>query len=161
MTGEIYGGEWNGWYGPSGHENVTQSDHRDKFHSTSLANQLLVKFRREKARHTEKRSLDRIKKGEVTCGPPPPNAMHNCQGGKKPCLFNVVNDPCEYENVAAEQPDILARLLRRLQHYNQTAVPPLRKPSDPRANPIYWDYTWTNWMDYVSVLPMEEKFFDF
>ena len=34
--------------------------------------------------------------------------------------------------------------------FNSTAVPPRNKPIDPRADPKYFDYVWTNWCDYVE-----------
>ena len=35
--------------------------------------------------------------------------------------------------------------------FASTAVPPRNKPVDPRADPKYWGYTWTNWCDFVQV----------
>ena len=37
-----------------------------------------------------------------------------------------------------------------LRMYKATEVPPGNKPIDPRADPKYYDYTWTNWMDIVD-----------
>ena len=34
--------------------------------------------------------------------------------------------------------------------YNKTAVPPGNKPIDPRGDPKFYDYTWTNWLDIVE-----------
>ena len=34
--------------------------------------------------------------------------------------------------------------------YKATEVPPGNKPIDPRADPKYYDYTWTNWLDIVD-----------
>ena len=39
---------------------------------------------------------------------------------------------------------------KTLEMYNSTAVPPGNRPIDPRGDPKYFDYTWTNWMDYVE-----------
>ena len=41
------------------------------------------------------------------------------------CLFNITADPCEYHNLAAEHPDIVADLVSKLAKYQATAVPPL------------------------------------
>lgn len=41
-------------------------------------------------------------------------------------------------------------LLNQLQLINETAVPPTNKPDDPRGNPRLWNYTWTNFGDYVE-----------
>ena len=37
-----------------------------------------------------------------------------------------------------------------LRMYKATEIPPGNKPIDPRANPKYYDYTWTNWMDIIN-----------
>jgi hypothetical protein len=43
---------------------------------------------------------------------------------KSYCLFNVTRDPCEYFDVAAEHPDVVAALTARLADFQATAVPP-------------------------------------
>ena len=37
-----------------------------------------------------------------------------------------------------------------LRMYKATEIPPGNKPIDPRANPKYYDYIWTNWMDIIN-----------
>ena len=37
-----------------------------------------------------------------------------------------------------------------LRMYKATEIPPGNKPIDPRADPKYYDYTWTNWMDIID-----------
>ena len=34
-----------------------------------------------------------------------------------------------------------------LEKYRRTSVPPENKPSDPMANPKFFNNTWTNWWD--------------
>ena len=34
--------------------------------------------------------------------------------------------------------------------YKATEVPRGNKPIDPRADPKFYDYTWTNWWDFVD-----------
>ncbi len=70
------------------------------------------------------------------------------------CLFNVTADPCETNNLAFSYPDAIAMMESTLSLYSTTAVEPLNKPIDPRADPRYWDYTWTNYMDFLH--PEEE-----
>lgn len=38
------------------------------------------------------------------------------------CLFNITSDPCEYENLALEYPNILHDMLERLEAFQSTAV---------------------------------------
>lgn len=70
-----------------------------------------------------------------------------CDLSKETCLFNVKTDPCELVNRAADEPQILKDMLKALSKYKP--VEPLNRARDPRANPKFWNYTWTNWMDYV------------
>ena len=37
-----------------------------------------------------------------------------------------------------------------LRMYKSTEIPPGNKPIDQRANPKYYNYTWTNWMDIIN-----------
>ncbi|KAF8768315.1 Arylsulfatase B like protein [Argiope bruennichi] len=87
-------------------------------------------------------------KESVSCPPKPANASTNCKPAKKPCLFNVTKDPCEFYNLANDYPEIVEGLLKRLSEYNATAIPPGNKPMDPKSNPKYHNYQWINWMDY-------------
>ena len=84
---------------------------------------------------------------EVVCGKPPPTAT--CFPLRNPCLFDIREDPCEYHNLADSSPQVVQELLHLLHRFNETAVPPLNTQSDPRSNPKYWNYTYTNWADYV------------
>lgn len=47
-------------------------------------------------------------------------------------------------------PNIVTKLLDRLCEINRTALPPNNKPLDPRADPKYFNWTWTNFGDYIS-----------
>ncbi|CAL1275001.1 unnamed protein product [Larinioides sclopetarius] len=96
------------------------------------------------------RDPDRQVADGVTCKPKPVNATTNCKPAKKPCLFNVTEDPCEFYNLANDHPEIVEKLLKRLSEYNSTAVPPGNKPADPRSDPKYHGYQWINWMDYTA-----------
>ena len=43
-----------------------------------------------------------------------------------------------------------------LRMYKATEIPRGKKPIDPRANPKYYDYTWTNWMDIIDPKSLNE-----
>jgi hypothetical protein len=46
-------------------------------------------------------------------------------------LFNVVEDPFEHHNVARANPDIVQKLLARLEAYNSTQIPQKNSAKDP------------------------------
>ncbi|XP_049517571.1 arylsulfatase B-like isoform X2 [Dermacentor silvarum] len=70
-----------------------------------------------------------------------------CDSEAAPCLFDVVEDPCEYNNIANEMPEVVQRLLERLDHYEDTAVPPGNQEPDELANPALHSNVWVSWRD--------------
>ncbi|WAR04166.1 ARSB-like protein [Mya arenaria] len=83
---------------------------------------------------------------KVECGRKPFNASTNCDPRVSPCLFNIANDPCEYNNIAVDNKDMVIQLLLQLQQYEDTMVPPLNTPVDPAGNPKYHDGAWVPWV---------------
>lgn len=79
----------------------------------------------------------------------PSNVIKKCDPRVSVCLFNVVHDPCEKENLAKENPEIVKQLLQRLQEFNATSVPATNLPVDERGDPKYWGYTFTNFGDFM------------
>jgi len=60
-------------------------------------------------------------------------------------LFDVVADPFEHNNVAAEHPDVVKDLLSRLQKYNASAIAPQKGLKDDSADPSNFGGVWTPW----------------
>ena len=52
------------------------------------------------------------------------------QGG---CLFDIMNDPTEHNDVAKDHPDIVAALYARILHYQQGVFSPDRGKDDGSA----------------------------
>ncbi|CAL9687808.1 unnamed protein product [Knipowitschia caucasica] len=88
-----------------------------------------------------------------------PNAAQQWQGlekwhnalGKSVWLFNISNDPYERSDQAESRPDVVKYLLRRLIHYNQTAVLAQNPPDDPLADPELHGGVWGPWLDVLEV----------
>ena len=89
---------------------------------------------------------------EVNCwaGPHSPNASASCGGGalacgrpdapargKRGCLFNVISDPGQHDDVADAHPEVVAALYARLQAVNSTAYSPDRGSFDRSACATY------------------------
>lgn len=47
-------------------------------------------------------------------------------------LFNVVEDPFEYHDVAAQYPDIVQQLWNKILAINSSNIPQRNSPQDPR-----------------------------
>ncbi|XP_074032233.1 arylsulfatase B isoform X2 [Leptinotarsa decemlineata] len=146
IKGTTYDGTWDSWYGPSG---------RDYNYSLSLIENSAA----GQALRAINKSASRLKmealRGEATIDcTPPVNSTGNCYPLESSCLFNILTDPCETNNLANEYPHILQSMEGVLERYNKTAVPPGNLPLDPRGDPKNWDYVWTNFGDYTESTTM-------
>lgn len=83
----------------------------------------------------------------IECGPIPANASKNCQVDQKPCLYDIVKDPCEFYNLADQEPEMVKDLMWKLQVHNETAVKPKNTPVDPKGLPIVHGGIWVPWVD--------------
>ncbi|XP_075535413.1 arylsulfatase B-like isoform X2 [Dermacentor variabilis] len=83
----------------------------------------------------------------LDCGSRNVEVHTHCDSEAAPCLFDLVEDPCEYNNVADEMPEVVQRLLSRLDHYEETAVPPGNQEPDELANPALHSNVWVSWQD--------------
>ncbi len=60
-------------------------------------------------------------------------------------LFNVVKDPTERENLAGARPDLVAKLMQRLETYNATNTTQQPGTRDPHSTPKLPGGFWTPW----------------
>jgi hypothetical protein len=70
-----------------------------------------------------------------------------CRPLRKPCVFDVLSDPCERQNLYATDSEILQLLEAEMMAYRHTEVKPNNRRSDKFADPKYWNNTWTFWKD--------------
>ncbi|XP_030845455.1 arylsulfatase I isoform X2 [Strongylocentrotus purpuratus] len=83
----------------------------------------------------------------VRCPSKQANASTNCDyGDRKPCLYNIRDDPCEYNNIADWNQDIVEAMKARLQEYRRSAVEPRNQPLDPQSNPKLHGNVWEPWV---------------
>lgn len=78
---------------------------------------------------------------------PSENDSFYCNPFKKPCLFNITQDPCETTNIAELFPQIVKRLEADLHYYEKIAQPPRNKPADICSDPSRFNNTWTWWLE--------------
>ncbi|XP_049271859.1 arylsulfatase J-like [Rhipicephalus sanguineus] len=93
---------------------------------------------------------------EPACGPPGGAAPIDCglrdpakacQPTAAPCLFDLHEDPCEYNDVAAERPELVKSLLEKLRRYEDASMPPTNVPHDPLSDPGLYDNAWIPWRE--------------
>ncbi|KAK0093577.1 hypothetical protein PV326_013202 [Microctonus aethiopoides] len=142
VQGTTYNGNWDGWYGSSSWS--LSYDVNEVLESPAglavaalgipITSQSIEKLRDELW---------------IDCGIRN-STLTQCQPLKRPCLFNILQDPCEYNNLAELYPDVLNNLKNELNKWNATAITPRKLKADARANPEFWDHTWNNFGDYPS-----------
>ncbi|XP_055938572.1 arylsulfatase B-like [Argiope bruennichi] len=78
-----------------------------------------------------------------------------CNPTEIPCLFNIIEDPCETTNIADLHPEIVESMLITLRDYEKQAVKPQFKDPDPHGDPRCHGFAYVPWMDaeHVSDCP--------
>ncbi|XP_033732071.1 arylsulfatase J-like [Pecten maximus] len=67
------------------------------------------------------------------------------QSKKNLWLFNIAKDPVERVDLSSDYPDMVMKMLTKLQQQNETAVPCVYPPFDPNANPEHLGGWWGPW----------------
>ncbi|ODM97123.1 Arylsulfatase B [Orchesella cincta] len=133
---------WDGWYGHYPY-NTTVADLVPQILGSRVATALQsIGFSLET--DTVKRLQEAA---DIKCNETLPEIA--CNPYAEPCLFNIVEDPCEKRNLAGEESTLVAQLLALLNSYNSTAREVIDLSHNPEAAPYNWDYVWTNWKDYL------------
>jgi arylsulfatase B len=70
-----------------------------------------------------------------------------CKPLTQPCVFDVVSDPCEGQNLYENVGETLSLLEAEMVSYRHTEVKPNNRRSDKLADPKHWNNTWTYWQD--------------
>nr|CAH7753973.1 unnamed protein product [Callosobruchus chinensis] len=141
--GATYDGMWDYWYGPDG-RNYT-------YNSTSVENSPAGQVLKALNMSASTETINELRKAaNVKCNTSEQDEVI-CKPLEKPCLFHIETDPCEKINLADKYPEKLRHLLNILEQYNRTALPPENLPLDPRGDPKYWNYVFTNFGDYMAI----------
>jgi len=70
------------------------------------------------------------------------------------CLFNLKTDPTERVDVSDANPDIVAKLLARIEEYNRTGIPNQKWPFDAKSCPKNFPTNaWTPWLNATPPIP--------
>ncbi|XP_014609673.1 PREDICTED: arylsulfatase B-like [Polistes canadensis] len=115
---------------------------RRKRRNVSVANDTKKEF--QKKILTADQLLDLRKKAELKCNVKKEDII-KCDTLRAPCLFNIVNDPCEMINLAESKPQILALLELAILKHRFTVVQPSNQKKDILGNPLLYNNTWISW----------------
>ena len=138
------------WYGPNGPVNSTScsTEGPDIGFDTYqvLANRNVSHCDVTEILKAIGRDIPEPRPFELDCGEPPSDRFTNCNITRKPCLFNITADPCEYHNLASRMPEVVQELYAMVKELNSSSVPPRNKGFDPSADPKYFGGVWTPWL---------------
>lgn len=131
------GGEFDRWLGEIESHNISKEEYNQEILS-SLVAQSLSKY--EDPLSTEE--IKNLRKdATVVCQ----NILRSCDLNKSPCLFNILEDPCEQNNLAELYPEKLEELMGNLQSHLSNSIPDVYKDGDPNCDPNNFNYTWSWW----------------
>ena len=136
ISGSTMNGQFDNWFLPPGETNETnviQFDHNRLEYKQCIVHQVLTQMNF---------TVKPVKPILLKCDP---SHQTECRPLEKPCLFDVVSDPCEYNNLYEQNPKIVESMLKLLSQYNSSAVEPIVRTIDPKANPVFHNYRWDIW----------------
>nr|XP_050027913.1 arylsulfatase I-like [Dermacentor andersoni] len=115
-------------------------DDLDKLLTQSTAAKVLRGFYKRDRLNFPK---DWRERATLKCGNPgnerfhPNDAVH---------LFEIIEDPCELNNVASSHPEVVEYLRTRIAAYQAEAMPVQYEPKDPAGFPENHNGTWAPWV---------------
>ncbi|XP_050061914.1 arylsulfatase B-like isoform X2 [Aphis gossypii] len=75
-----------------------------------------------------------------------PDQQYECFDGY--CLFDTVQDPCEYRNVAEQNPQMLDQMIDMLKQFKgEMKMQAPKRITDPDANPSRFSGYWEPWLE--------------
>jgi len=83
----------------------------------------------------------------VNCNFPPGIEVSKCVPWQADCLFDLTNDPCELNNIAATYPSMVKLLRDKITAYNATSIPAGITPAEEASYPMNWQGQWAPWRD--------------
>lgn len=155
INGSTYNGLYDKWLSSNNatEENIDFRNNYGQRIMNSKVGRALLKYSHGTCKLTARRIVAIRAEAVVTCNgkTPPANGPSKCSPLESPCLFNVIEDPCETTNIAHLQPNILRSMSLEVERLVSISKPARNKPSDPRANPGQFNGTWTWWFDELNI----------
>ena len=134
---------FNGWLGDPGNVSVLNFHEYTELVLESAASKSIRSIQKESQYLTVQVIKNLMESATVTCN----NNLNNhpCDLRDGPCLFNIINDPCEQNNLAQTNPSQMTIMLNKFNEWTSKVVPSREKPSDPASNPTNFNGTWNWW----------------
>ncbi|CAO1410934.1 unnamed protein product [Diamesa serratosioi] len=143
VNGSLADGEYDRWLGDSGNASILSFENYTELVLESVVSKSIRAIQKESQHLTVKIITNLIKSATVTCGNNKNN--HQCDLKNGPCLFNIIEDPCEQNNLAQTNPSQMTIMLNKFSEWTSKVVPSRRKPSEPASNPTNFNGNWNWW----------------
>lgn len=143
--GESWNGVFNKFYGESTRSQNNPQNY-EKIVLNSMTNKVIRKLMPQTQIPLNYETIKNMRQivDLINCRPKIEKSAINC---KNFCLFDLIKDPCETNNIINEKPLIAKRMKRKLLQFYKEIVPQPPKYVNPRSNPTSSNNTWTNWAE--------------
>lgn len=163
VSGSTYSGLYDDWL-----STTSKPDEDNQFFATSYGESVLASdagialspYSQTKSKQSPNGPMtanevnDIRRKAKISCNglrPATNYSIFACDPLAAPCLFDLENDPCETNNIAALYPHIVRRLENRLEHFKNMSQMIRNVPGDERSNPQNFGGIWTWWYDELHI----------
>ena len=135
---------YNGWLGDvmNSTMNISLKDYINSV-LESMVSKSIRSIQRRNVYVTEK-DIRRLRSSAiVTCNK---STLDNpCDLRDGPCLFNIIEDPCEQNNLAQSNSPKFQFMQNEFNERTSKVVPTRRKPIDSACDPIHFNSNWNWW----------------
>jgi hypothetical protein len=136
-------GQFDSWLGSNNNTNVNADKYEENLKKSETWKAIGSNVGKNKIQIFKENS-------KVTCKYD--KEVGKCDLLKAPCLFNIIEDPCEQNNLAID-PAYANKLKEMKDYHDQVAaltVKSRRVAPNPVANPVNWGGVWTWYMDLIE-----------
>ena len=143
VDGTSNNGTYDGWLGDSGNNAIPTSSFTYATNVLqSQAGKSIRSIQKKKHQLTVQKIILLRKEAKVKCLKTKKNHCNLLDG---PCLFNIIKDPCEQNNLAHVLPLTMKFMEHQLDEWTFGGIRSRRRQADPASNPANFNGTWNFW----------------
>lgn len=139
VNGSISSGLFDGWLGSNNNTGINQLTYED-----SVKNSMVSKVIKNPIKLTSFAIKEIRQKTKVQCGY---NLTNTCNLVNSSCLFDLINDPCERNDLSKIFPHEFQMLQRQFAYEIEKLVPSRKQRSDPLSDPKFFNFNWNWWQN--------------
>ncbi|XP_055593389.1 arylsulfatase B-like isoform X2 [Uranotaenia lowii] len=138
VNGTTVDGAFDDWFGvlPTTDKIPSDDEYFKKIVESEVGSQSPVGLTKDSMKYLRKHAV-------ISCKTP--LNPTSCDPRVRACLFDIINDPCERNDISAREPYKFRELRAKVERYRRAAAKPRNKPADPAANPANFGGVWNWW----------------